>query len=80
MIDNPGHWPEDDHEPHAHVREAFIPMTTEVDQDFTQRIVDAVRGYKHPVDGLMTISDVRLPGVARACEILRLPTSPYAAY
>ncbi|KAL8702448.1 MAG: hypothetical protein Q9201_004384 [Fulgogasparrea decipioides] len=80
MIENPGHWLEDDHGPYAHLREAFIPVSIEVDQGFTQRVVEAVRSYKHPVDGLMTISDVRLPGVARACEILGLPTSPYAAY
>lgn len=80
MIDNPGHWLEDDHGPYAHFREAFIPVNIEVDQGFTQRIVDAVRGYKHSVDGMMTISDVRLPGVAKACEILGLPTSPFTAY
>lgn len=80
MIDNPGHWLEDDYGPHAHLREAFIPVNIDVDRGFTQRVVDAVQGYKHPVDGLMTISDVRLPGVARACEILGLPTSPHTAY
>ncbi|MCJ1265024.1 hypothetical protein MMC22_004899 [Lobaria immixta] len=80
MIDNPGHWLEDDHGPYAHLREAFIPMSIEVDQGFTQRIVDAVRGYKYSVDGLTTISDMRLPGVAEACEILGLPTSPYTAF
>ena len=80
MIDNPGHWLEDDNGPYAHLREAFIPVSIEVDQGFTQRIVDAVRGYKYPVDGLTTISDVRLLGVARACEILGLPTSPSTAY
>ncbi|KAI4125130.1 MAG: hypothetical protein LQ338_004426 [Usnochroma carphineum] len=80
VIDNPGHWLEDDHGPYAHLREAFIPTSIEVDQGFIQRIVDAVRGYQHTVDGLMTISDVRLPGVAKACEILGLPTSPCTAY
>ncbi|KAL8726387.1 MAG: hypothetical protein Q9166_006738 [cf. Caloplaca sp. 2 TL-2023] len=80
MIENPGHWLEDDHGPYAYLREAFVPVSIEVDEGFTQRIVDAVRDYKHPVDGLMTISDVRLPGVAKACEMLGLPTSPYTAY
>ena len=58
MIDNPGHWLQDDHGPYAHLREAFIPVNIEVDQGFTQRIVKAIQGYKYPVDGLMTISDV----------------------
>ena len=80
MIENPGHWLEDDHGPYAHFREAFIPVSIDVDGGFTQRIVNAIRGYRYPVDGLMTISDVRLPGVAKACEILGLPTSPSTAY
>ncbi|KAL8996289.1 MAG: hypothetical protein Q9169_004175 [Polycauliona sp. 2 TL-2023] len=80
MLENPGHWLEPDHGPYAHLREAFIPVSIEVDGCFTQRIVDAVRAYKYPIDGLMTISDLRLPGVARACEILGLPTSPCTAY
>lgn len=80
MIENPGHWLEADHGPYAHFREAFIPVSIEVDGGFTQRIVDAVRSYKYPIDGLMTISDVRLPGVAKACEILNLPTSQSTAY
>ena len=80
MIENAGHWLEDDNGPYAHLREAFIPVDIGVDAAFTQRIVDAVRSYPHPVDGLMTISDVRLPGVAKACEILGLPTSPHDAY
>lgn len=80
MIDNPGHWLEDDDGPHPYLREAFIPVDIEVNQGFTQRIVNAVQGYKHPVDGLMTISDVRLPGVAKACELLGLATSPFTAF
>jgi biotin carboxylase len=80
MIENAGHWLEDGNGPHAHLREAFIAVNIEVDDEFPQRIASAVRGYPHPVDGVMTISDVRLPGVAKACEILGLPTSPYDAY
>lgn len=80
MIENAGHWLEDGNGPHAHLREAFIAVNIEVDDQFPQRIANAVRGYPHPIDGVMTISDVRLPGVAKACEILGLPTSPYNAY
>ncbi|KAI4242551.1 MAG: hypothetical protein L6R40_003932 [Gallowayella cf. fulva] len=80
MIENPGHWLEDDRGPYAYLREAFIPVSIEVDEGFTHRIVEAVRSYEHPVNGLMTISDVRLPGVAQACEILGLPSSPSMAY
>ncbi|KAK2751176.1 hypothetical protein FQN57_000253 [Myotisia sp. PD_48] len=80
MIENPGHWLEDDNGPYANLREAFIPVDIEIDEGFPVRIVDAVRQYPHPIDGVMTISDVRLPGVAKACEMLGLPTSPYEAY
>lgn len=80
VLDEPGHWMEDDAGPHAHLREAFIPMSVDGDEGLTQRIVDAVRAYPHRVDGIVSISDVRLPLVARACEILGLPTSPAAAY
>ena len=80
MIDQVGHWLQDDDGPYAHLREAFIPVNIDVDDGFTQRIVDAIRGYPLPIDGLMTISDLRLPGVAKACETLGLPTSAYDAY
>lgn len=63
MIDNPGHWLQDDNGPYAHLREAFIPVSIELDEGFTERIVKAIQGYKYPVDGLMTISDV---GLSRA--------------
>ncbi|TID07191.1 hypothetical protein CH35J_000775 [Colletotrichum higginsianum] len=80
VLDEPGHWLEDDSGPHAHYREAFIPISIAGDESLTQRVVDAVRAYPHPVHGVVCISDVRLPLVARACEILGLPTSSSAAY
>jgi hypothetical protein len=80
VLDQPGHWLEDDAGPHAHYREAFIPISVDGDEGLTQRVVDAVLAYPHKVDGIVTISDVRLPFVARACESLGLPTSPSAAY
>ncbi|KAJ8112843.1 hypothetical protein OPT61_g4884 [Boeremia exigua] len=80
VLDQPGHWLEDDTGPHAHYREAFIPISVDGDEGLIQRVVDAVQFYPHKVDGIVTISDVRLPFVARACEILGLPISPSAAY
>ncbi|PGH27482.1 hypothetical protein AJ80_00722 [Polytolypa hystricis UAMH7299] len=80
VLDEPGHWLEDDAGPHAHYREAFIPISIDGDEGLTQRVVDAVRSYPHKVDGIVSISDVRLPRIARACEILGLPTSSSAAY
>jgi hypothetical protein len=80
VLDQPGHWLEDDDGPHAFYREAFIPMSVDGEEGLTQRIVNAVRSYPHKVDGIVTISDIRLPFIAKACEILELSTSPSAAY
>lgn len=80
VLDQSGHWLEDDSGRYAHYRETFIPMSVDGDDGLTQRVVEAVKAYPHKVDGIVTISDVRLPLIARACEILGLPTSPSAAY
>ncbi|PYH69938.1 glutathione synthetase ATP-binding domain-like protein [Aspergillus vadensis CBS 113365] len=80
IIDKPGHWSEDDYGPYAHLREGFIATNIDVNEGFVDRIVTAVRSYDKPIDGIMTVSDSRLIGVARACEILGYPTSPSSAY
>ncbi|KAL2147139.1 hypothetical protein VTI28DRAFT_569 [Corynascus sepedonium] len=83
VCDEPGHWMESSDtalNPWAHYREAFIPMCIDPDDGFAQRIVNAVRAYPEKVDGVVCISDVRLEGVARACEILGLPTEESKAY
>ncbi|GLB05488.1 hypothetical protein AtubIFM57258_000777 [Aspergillus tubingensis] len=80
IIDKPGHWLQNDHGPYAHLREGFIATNIDVDEGFVEKIVTAVRSYDKPIDGLMTVSDSRLIGVARACEILGYPTSPSSAY
>lgn len=80
VADQPGHWLESDTGPYARLREAFVPLDITVDDDLTRRIVDAVRAYPLPIDGIVSISDGRLPAVARACEVLGLSTSPPEAY
>ncbi|KAJ6037412.1 glutathione synthetase ATP-binding domain-like protein [Penicillium herquei] len=80
IIDKPGHWVQDDHGPYAYLREGFIATNIDVDEGFADRIINAVQSYDKPIDGLMTVSDGRLIGVARACEILGYPTSPSSAY
>ncbi|GKZ25883.1 hypothetical protein AbraIFM66951_001464 [Aspergillus brasiliensis] len=69
-----------DHGPYAHLREGFIATNIDLDEGFVDRMVTAVRSYDEPIDGMMTVSDSRLIGVARACEILGYPTSPSSAY
>lgn len=80
VVDVPGHWMEDPSGPHAHYREAFIPLNIDADEGLPQRIANAVRAYPHPVHGIVSISDSRLPLVAKACEILGLPTESPEAY
>ncbi|KAK4642096.1 hypothetical protein QC761_511980 [Podospora bellae-mahoneyi] len=80
IIDEKGHWLQDPTSPWAHLREDFIEADVAPNEDFPQRIVDAVKGYPKPINGIVTISDVRLAGVAKACEILGLPTESPEAY
>lgn len=80
VADVPGHWMQDPAGQHAHFREAFVPLNIDGDEGLTQRIVDVVRTYPHHIDGIVSISDVRLPLVARACAVLGLPTEPADAY
>ncbi|KAK3290963.1 uncharacterized protein B0H64DRAFT_349732 [Chaetomium fimeti] len=80
VADAPGHWMQPDDGPHAHFREAFVPLDIAGDAGLADRIVAAVRAYPEKVDGVVCISDVRLPAVARACEVLGLPTEQAGAY
>ncbi|KAI1880374.1 hypothetical protein JX265_001995 [Neoarthrinium moseri] len=80
IIDNPGHWLEDNAGAYAYLREAFIPVRIAADEGFVERILSAVRAYDKPIDGVMTVSDARLQGVAEVCDILGLPTPPASAY
>ncbi|KAH6686235.1 hypothetical protein F5X68DRAFT_208578 [Plectosphaerella plurivora] len=80
IADQPRHWLESDTGPYAHLREAFVPFDITVDEGLAQRIIDAVRAYPLPIDGVVSISDGRLPAVARASEVLGLATSPPGAY
>ena len=80
VADVPGHWMEPDDGPHAHFREAFVHLNIDADEGLSQRIIDVVRAYPHPIHGIVSISDARLPHVAKACEVLGLPTESSNAY
>jgi glutathione synthase/RimK-type ligase-like ATP-grasp enzyme len=80
ILDEPGHWLQDPKSPWAQLREAFIETDITADEGLADRVVDALRGYPEKVDGIVTISDVRLPAIARACEMLGLPTEQSEAY
>ncbi|PKS09318.1 hypothetical protein jhhlp_003932 [Lomentospora prolificans] len=80
VLDDAGHWLEDPDSDWAYLREDFIPVDITPDTGLAERIVDAVRSYPRPIEGIVTISDVRLAAVAKACQILHLPTESPEAY
>lgn len=80
IIDEQGHWLENDEGPYAHLREAFVPTDITDDKGFVDRIISAVRTYPYVIDGVMTFDQMRLISVAKVCEMLHLPTSPSASY
>ncbi|KAK3332274.1 hypothetical protein B0T19DRAFT_439126 [Cercophora scortea] len=80
VMDEPGHWLQAPNSPWAYLRESFVEIDLTADDGLAQRVVDAVRAYPEPIDGLVTISDVRLASIARACCMLGLPTEDPEAY
>lgn len=80
VMDEPGHWLQSKASPWSHLREEFVELDISPDEGLHNRIVEAVQEYPKHIDGIVTISDVRLPAIARACMILGLPTQPASAY
>lgn len=80
ILDEPGHWLQASESPWAYLREEFIEVDITPDETLHQRVVDAVRSYPLPIDGIVTISDIRLPSIARACRTLGFPTESAEAY
>jgi biotin carboxylase len=82
VIDYPGHWLQDDNGPGVYLREAFIPLDISPDEGFVDRLVAAIQKHSEqsPIDGLITVSDFHLTRVAKACEVLNLPTSASTSY
>ncbi|KAF2185755.1 hypothetical protein K469DRAFT_687610 [Zopfia rhizophila CBS 207.26] len=80
ILDESSHWLQDPHTPWAYLREAFVEVDITPNIGFAGRVANAVRTYPHKIDGIVTISDVRLPGVARACQMVGLPTESPEAY
>ena len=78
VLDRPGHYLEDPNGPLAYLREDFCPINLNPDADFSQRIVDALKGQH--VDGLHTRFDIFHTKVAMAARAMGLPASPPSAY
>lgn len=77
VLDSPGHWAEE-----AESVEHFVPFTHDgcSPDEITARVIDTVRRLPYKVDGLIAVLDTLLPSVARAAEVLGLPTLSSEAY
>ncbi|PLB52176.1 hypothetical protein P170DRAFT_453654 [Aspergillus steynii IBT 23096] len=80
VVDSAGHWLQDENSTYVNLREAFIEVNMEVDIDLPRRIAEVICSYPHTIDGVTTVTEFLLIPVARAAEILGLPTSPSAAF
>ncbi|KAJ5674737.1 uncharacterized protein N7477_004671 [Penicillium maclennaniae] len=78
VLDRPGHWIEGPK--YAHWRKVFIPIDIMPDTGLTARIVDAVRSYGQPVDGIVCFADPMLVSVAEAAKQLGLSMASPEAF
>ena len=75
VLENAGHWLEGPK--YAHWRAAFIPtrITNPPEDDVGDRIVESVRAYGRPVDGIVTFADSFWPYIAQIAPQLGLQTA-----
>ncbi|KAJ5401596.1 uncharacterized protein N7487_007492 [Penicillium crustosum] len=80
VLDNAGHWLEGDH--HVKSCDAFIPtrLTNPPSTEMKDHILDSLRAYGNPVDGIITFADTYWPYVAEAANVLGLPTASPEAF
>lgn len=78
ILDAKGHWLQDPK--WSNYREAFVAVDITPDEELPERLICAMRNYGKPFDGIMTVSDSRLPAIARVAELLGFATSPAEAY
>lgn len=74
VLDAPGCWLED--EKYADLRGAFLPLALSRDDQLPARIIAALSQYEGKIDGITTFHESLSAGVARAAQLLSLPTSP----
>lgn len=79
VLDNEGHWLEK--EEHAHWRECFIPtpLTNPPETDVGYHILNSVKTYGKPIDGIITFADSFWVHVAEIAPLLGLKTAPLHA-
>ncbi|KAE8392427.1 hypothetical protein BDV23DRAFT_151214 [Aspergillus alliaceus] len=79
VLENAGHWLEGPE--YAHWREAFIPtpLTNPPKEDVIDHIVNSVKAYGKPVDGIVTFADSFWPYIAQAAPQVGLQTASQEA-
>ena len=77
VLDRPGHWLQS--ASNAHLRKAFLPVDISLDDGLPRRIVETLDTSGLVVDGIVTFRDAWVVPVARAAEMLKLPTPPLTA-
>ncbi|KAI0391241.1 hypothetical protein F5Y17DRAFT_441462, partial [Xylariaceae sp. FL0594] len=80
VLDRPGHWMEDPTGTGAPLREHFVQFADFTLDGLPERICAAIRGLPYHIDGVMSTVEAYLPSVARAAELLGLPTTPSHIY
>ncbi|KAI0872580.1 hypothetical protein GGS24DRAFT_430705 [Hypoxylon argillaceum] len=80
VLDKPGHWMEDPAGTGAPLREHFVPFDGFTLEELPDRICETIRSLPYEVDGVMSTVEAYLPSVARAAEMLGLPTTPSESY
>lgn len=74
VLDTPGCWLEDSK--YANLRGAFLPIDLKRNDELPNRIVDALSQYGEKIHGILTFHESLSALVARAAELLSLPTAP----
>jgi hypothetical protein len=75
VFDNGNHWLEESE--YAHWREAFIPtrLTNPPENDLTDRLLESIRKYGKPIDGIITFADSYWTYIADAAKQIGIPTA-----
>ncbi|KAM5438482.1 hypothetical protein MferCBS31731_005059 [Microsporum ferrugineum] len=78
VVERPGHWISQEQYRSWYKDLLIIDMT--VDEGLSDRIVEAIRGSGHKIDGIITMFDPRAVATAKAAERLGVARGPVEAF
>ncbi|KAG9666346.1 hypothetical protein KCU99_g9785, partial [Aureobasidium melanogenum] len=76
-VDSPEHWLQSEQGPNTSLRERFISFDMTVNDSLPQRLYETLKDLQ--LDGVISSNDRHLVAVAKAAEMLGLPTMPSSA-